>query len=110
MEANHPIFELDKKQLKKLQKLAKTESADSPRAIGLLAVNAGLTQSEAAEKSGLTLPQLRYWLGRFRSRGLACFTSLNVPEEKKSKKDKKSKAKKADSKKSKKQAKKKKKK
>lgn len=102
METSRPAFELDKKQLKKLQKLAKTNTVDSPRAGGLLALHEGLTQSDAAAKSGLTLPQLRYWLGRFRSRGLACFSTLNSQDEKKPKKDKKSKTvknKKSDSKK-----------
>lgn len=102
MEASRPAFELDKKQLKKLQKLAKTDTVDSPRASGLLALHEGSTQSDAAAKSGLTLPQLRYWLGRFRSRGLACFSTLNSQDEKKPKKDKKSKTvknKKSDSKK-----------
>jgi len=102
MEANPPVFELDKKQLKKLQKLSKNDSVDSPRAAALLAIYEGLTQSAAAEKSGLTLPQLRYWLGRFRSRGLECFTTLNSQKESKPKKDKKSKTvkdKKSDSKK-----------
>lgn len=91
METTHSPFELDKKQLKQLQKLSENDSADSPRASALLAIHQGSTHTVAAEKSGLTLPQLRYWLGRFRSRGLACFSSLKSVKKIKPEKDKKSK-------------------
>lgn len=36
------------------------------RAVALLAVDEGATQSEAAQQAGLTVGQVRYWLGKFR--------------------------------------------
>lgn len=36
------------------------------RAIALLAIDDGATQAQAAEQSGLTAGQVKYWLGKFR--------------------------------------------
>lgn len=36
------------------------------RAIALLAVDEGATQAEAARQAGLTVGQVKYWLGKFR--------------------------------------------
>lgn len=36
------------------------------RAIALLAVDEGATQSEAARRAGLTVGQVKYWLAKFR--------------------------------------------
>jgi hypothetical protein len=38
----------------------------SQRAIALLAIDDGATQAEAAQLSGLTAGQVKYWLGKFR--------------------------------------------
>jgi transposase-like protein len=36
------------------------------RAIALLAIDGGATQAQAAQQSGLTAGQVKYWLGKFR--------------------------------------------
>ena len=36
------------------------------RALALLAIDEGATQKQAAERSGLTASQVKYWLGKFR--------------------------------------------
>jgi hypothetical protein len=36
------------------------------RAIALLAIDDGATQAQAAQQSGLTAGQVKYWLGKFR--------------------------------------------
>ena len=59
--------------------LQKKSSKDSPRAAALLALNQGATQSQAAEKSGLSLGQVRYCVRRFRSVGMAMF-ELSKPD------------------------------
>lgn len=92
MEAENKLLDLDKKTRKKLEKIAGMEHPDAARARALLALDEGLTQAAAATHAGLTLPQLRYWLGRFRSKQLDCFASLNQD------KPAKQKAKKADKK------------
>ncbi|MCX4189386.1 helix-turn-helix domain-containing protein [Methylophaga sp. OBS3] len=91
------MLTLDKKEHKKLLKISTVDHADAARAKALLALADGATQLAAAEQSGLTLPQVRYWLGRFRSKSVACFTSLNL-ETVKPKKLKKAKKTKADKK------------
>ena len=112
MATESKLLNLDKKTRKKLAKLAEQTHPDAARASALLALDDGMTQAAAATHAGLTLPQMRYWLGRFRSKQLDCFSSLNddkpatekTKKSKKSKADKKSKdgkkAKKADKKKS----------
>ncbi|HSG92141.1 MAG TPA: helix-turn-helix domain-containing protein [Methylotenera sp.] len=99
MEADNKLLSLDKKTRKKLEKVADLTHPDAARARALLALDDGLTQTAAATHAGLTLPQLRYWLGRFRSKQLECFSSLNdgkpakpkVKKADKSKTDKKAK-------------------
>jgi hypothetical protein len=49
------------------------EAPYSQRANALLALDQGATQAQAAENAGLTLGQVRYWLGRFREDRLAIF-------------------------------------
>lgn len=99
MATENSLLTLDKKEQKKLLKISTVDHADAARAKALLVLAEGATQITAAEQSGLTLPQVRYWLGRFRSKSFACFTSLELeatkPEKvkktKKTKADKKSK-------------------
>ncbi len=107
MEADSKLLSIDKKTRKKLEKIAGLTHPDAARARALLALDDGLTQSAAATHAGLTLPQLRYWLGRFRSKQLECFSSLNDDKQaklkaKKSGKSKADKKAKGDKKKSKK--------
>ena len=89
--------------------LRKKSSKNSPRAAALLALDQGVTQSQAAEKSGLTLGQVRYCVRRFRSVGMAMFelskpsgdsgngsvSDVVIVPEKNNKKDKKGKKKKS---------------
>ena len=91
MATESKLVNLDKKTRKKLAKLAEQTHADAARARALLALDEGMTQAAAATHAGLTLPQMRYWLGRFRSKQLACFSSLNddKPAKEKTKKAKK---------------------
>jgi hypothetical protein len=88
MATENNVLSLDKKDRKKLQKLSTQDHPDAARAKALLALNEGLTQAAAADSAGLTLPQLRYWLGRFRSKQFECFTSLNEDKPAKQKKKK----------------------
>ncbi len=94
MATESKLLNLDKKTRKKLAKLAEQTHPDAARASALLALDDGMTQAAAATHAGLTLPQMRYWLGRFRSKQLDCFSSLNddKPAKEKTKKAKKSKA------------------
>jgi outer membrane biosynthesis protein TonB len=83
------------------------------RAIALLAIDDGATQAQAAEQSGLTTGQVKYWLGKFRQVRMDIFpeqvlqTDQVEPDQdvqkakkaKKAKKTKKAKGKKAKSKK-----------
>ena len=48
-------------------------SVYAPRAAALLVLAAGKTQDDAAASSGLTVNQVRYWRGRFRTRRVAVF-------------------------------------
>ena len=89
--------------------LRKKSSKNSPRAAALLALDQGATQSQAAEKSGLSLGQVRYCVRRFRSVGMAMFelskpsgdsgngsvSDVVIVPEKNNKKDKKGKKKKS---------------
>jgi hypothetical protein len=54
-------------------RVAKGEAPHKQRALALLAINSGKSSAEAAEESGLSLGQVRYWLGRFRKLGLDIF-------------------------------------
>lgn len=55
------------------QLLSTGKAPHSQRASALLALDQGVTQAQAAENTGLTLGQVRYWLGRFREVRLAIF-------------------------------------
>lgn len=94
MATDSKLLNLDKKTRKKLEKIAEQTHPDAARARALLALGEGMTQTAAATHAGLTLPQMRYWLGRFRSKQLECFSSLNKdkPAKQKTKKADKSKA------------------
>jgi len=77
------------------------------RAIALLAIDEGATQTEAAQQAGLSPGQVKYWLGKFRQVRMEIFPEqvlksdqLNraqrtADKPKKSKKTKKSKGKKS---------------
>lgn len=69
------------------------------RAIALLAIDDGATQAQAAQRSGLTAGQVKYWLGKFRQVRMEIFPEQILKTEKmespavkesKSKKSKKS--------------------
>ncbi len=49
------------------------EAPHNQRAQALMAIDAGVTQAEAAMQSGLTGEQVRYWLGKFRKDRLSIF-------------------------------------
>jgi len=53
--------------------IATKEQPYGSRAQALLAIDEGATQSEAGQQAGLTIGQLRYWLGKFRKDGTAIF-------------------------------------
>ena len=53
------------------KQLAAREAPWSQRAQALLALDEGATQAEAGSQAGLTLGQVRYWLGRYREDGLS---------------------------------------
>ena len=55
------------------QLISSGEAPYNQRAMALLAVDQGVTQSQAAQSAGLTIGQIRYWLGRFRADRLAIF-------------------------------------
>ncbi len=56
-----------------LQTLAGQADIDGKRAAALLAIDAGSTQAEAAEKNGLTKGQVQYILRKFRAERLLAF-------------------------------------
>jgi len=53
--------------------IAKGGAPHCQRAEALLALHQDSSQAEASRHSGLTVNQIRYWLGRFRSRHLGIF-------------------------------------
>ena len=55
------------------KQITASEAPHSQRAKALLALNEGGTHAEAAEQSGLTLGQVKYWITRFRKQRLAVF-------------------------------------
>ncbi|HID51964.1 MAG TPA: helix-turn-helix domain-containing protein [Anaerolineae bacterium] len=55
------------------QQIATGKAPYSQRAQAILALADGASQAEAAQQSGLTENQVRYWLGRFRSKRLDIF-------------------------------------
>ena len=81
------------------------------RAIALLAIDEGATQAQAAQQSGLTPGQVKYWLGKFRQVRMEIFPEqvlkAEKPKGKAAKKSKPKKSKKSGGKKGKKKSKKK---
>lgn len=55
------------------QIIASGKSLDNKRAKALLALDEGTTQEQAAQQSGLTRSQVKYWLGKFRAERLNAF-------------------------------------
>jgi DNA-directed RNA polymerase specialized sigma24 family protein len=55
------------------EQIAAGNAPHSQRAQALLALDEGVTQSEAGSRAALTVGQVRYWLGRFRQRRLEIF-------------------------------------
>jgi hypothetical protein len=49
-----------------LKMISTGNDLQSQRAFALLAVDEGTTQKEAAQRSGLTAGQVKYWVGKFR--------------------------------------------
>jgi len=52
---------------------------DSQRAKALLALDEGATQAQAAQLTGLTRNQVKYWLGKFRRERLDAFPEATFP-------------------------------
>lgn len=52
------------------------------RAIALLAIDEGATQAQAAQQSGLTPGQVKYWLGKFRQVRMEIFPEQVLKTEK----------------------------
>ena len=50
------------------------------RALALLALNEGITQTRAAEQAGLTIGQVKYWLAKFRKQRLGIFPDTLMEE------------------------------
>ncbi|AFI84560.1 helix-turn-helix domain-containing protein [Methylophaga nitratireducenticrescens] len=67
------LLDLKKKSQKLLNKISEQASVNSERAKALLLLSEGATQEEAAEKTALSVGQVRYWLGRYRANGMNCF-------------------------------------
>ncbi len=55
------------------RRVAAGTAPHSQRALALMALDQGVTQSEAGELSGLSQGQVRYWRDRFREKGLSIF-------------------------------------
>lgn len=49
------------------------ETPHNQRANALLALDEGLSQTEAGERAGLTAGQVKYWLSKFRQQGMDIF-------------------------------------
>lgn len=77
------------------EQIATGKPPHSQRAQALLALDKGETQAEAGRLSGLSVGQVRYWLGRFRTNRMNIFPSESPetdPDAKAMKKSKKGKA------------------
>jgi hypothetical protein len=57
------------------QQIAAREAPHSQRAAALLALHDNNTQARAAEKAGLSIGQVKYWLYKFRKQHLSIFPS-----------------------------------
>ena len=78
------------------KQIATGKPPHSQRAQALLALDKGETQAEAGRLSGLSVGQVRYWLGRFRTNRMNIFPSESPetdPDAKAMKKSKKGKKK-----------------
>ena len=66
------------------KQIAEREAPHSQHALALLALQNGSTQAQAAQQSGLTQGQVKYWLAQFRKQRLAIFPEdlLNDPDAK----------------------------
>jgi len=62
------------------KQIAISEAPNSQRAMALLALNAGSTQAQAAEQTGLTIGQVKYWVGKFRKQRLNIFPNILLGE------------------------------
>jgi len=74
---------LDEEQQVILQNIAKFgKDRTKARAVALLALDEGVTRSEACERSGLSLGQIKYLLATFHQKGMELFTgySFGGPE------------------------------
>ena len=60
--------------------IANSETPHSQRAMALLTLNEGNTQGQAADKSGLSTGQVKYWVARFRNHRLEIFPEALVEE------------------------------
>jgi hypothetical protein len=56
-----------------LEQIARGDAPYSQRAMALLALNDGSTQDQAAEKTGLSAGQVKYWAAKFRKQRLDIF-------------------------------------
>ena len=57
-------------------RVATTDAPYSQRALALMALDQGVTQAEAAQLSGLTTGQVRYWRDSFRQKRLGIFPEV----------------------------------
>ena len=57
-------------------RVATTDAPHSQRALALMALDQGVTQAEAAQLSGLTAGQVRYWRDSFRQKRLGIFPGV----------------------------------
>jgi transposase-like protein len=62
------------------QNITAGKSLDSQRAKALLALDEGATQAQAAQLTGLTRNQVKYWLGKFRRERLDAFPEAALLE------------------------------
>ncbi len=58
------------------KKATTREAPHGQRAVALLALNSGDSQAQAADKSGLTEGQVKYWLAKFRKDSLGIFPAV----------------------------------
>jgi transposase-like protein len=61
-------------------RVATTDAPHSQRALALMALDQGVTQAEAAQLSGLTTGQVRYWRDSFRQKRLGIFPGVAAAE------------------------------
>ena len=59
-------------------RIAVEDGINSQRATALLAIDDGVTHVEASQRAGLTLGQVKYWLGKFRNVHLDIFPEITI--------------------------------